>query len=81
MLSSNPVAYILEIKDEPDNTSPRSIRKIKVFTQMGMPVLETDYPTDSRNVHVDVSALPEGNYVLQVFDGTKWEQHKLIINR
>ena len=81
MLSSNPVAYSLEIKDEPDNTSPRSIRKIKVFTQMGMPVLETDYPADSRNVHVDVSSLPEGNYVLQVFDGTKWEQHKLIINR
>lgn len=24
---------------------------------------------------------PIPNYVLQIFDGTKWEQHKVIVNR
>lgn len=80
-LSANPVAYDLEIKDDPAADTPRSIRKVKVFSQMGMPVLEEDYPTGSHNVNVNVSTLPEGNYVLQISDGEKWEQHKLIINR
>lgn len=81
MLSSNPVSYDLEIKDNSPLQLRRNIHEIRIFTQMGLFVMERTYPAETYNAHVDVSTLSEGNYVLQIFDGTKWEQHKVIVNR
>ena len=62
------------------NSGNTSNLELKIVNILGKQVFSSNQLTAGSNEY-DLSALPNGNYIAQVYNGSTWEHHHFIINR
>ncbi len=62
------------------NNTASGFTKIKLFDKLGNLKKEYIYAKGTKQTKLDLSALPPDMYIIKVFDGTNWEEHKIIVS-
>jgi V8-like Glu-specific endopeptidase len=79
--ASSVVTITLEDNDKDATTVKTGFSAIEIYDKMGIIKKRNTYAKGSRNATIDVSTLPPDYYVLRIFNGTAWEEYKILIAR
>lgn len=59
----------------------KEIKTVRVFSQMGIMVLEKSFSKGTNKISLDISSLSKGNYIVHIYNGKVWSHKKLMIQR
>ena len=62
------------------NSKATGFTKIRVYDKIGNLKKEYNYAKGTAQTKIDLSALLPDMYIIKVFDGTNWEEHKIIVS-
>lgn len=87
-VSPNPASTTVRIS--PDESSMKmaakssvqvSFAEIEILDKMGNIQKQLKYGRGTRSTDIDISSLPTDTYIIRIFNGNNWEEHKIIIVR
>ncbi|MFM6954321.1 MAG: T9SS type A sorting domain-containing protein [Sphingobacteriaceae bacterium] len=78
VLSPNPVDAVLTVSFK--NTSKRELHEVVLYNWNGKEQKRLTWPSRQTSEKIDLSDLPSGMYILQVFDGQQWYRERIVKN-
>lgn len=63
------------------NAIAASFTKVEIFDKMGNLKKQFKFAKGTKHATIDISSLPADAYVVKVFNGTTWEENKLLVVR
>lgn len=85
----NPASTTLQITSNEKSLSPSSANfdylngfsAVEIIDKMGNSKKLFKFAKGTMSADIDISSLPDDNYIIRIFNGIRWESHKLIIAR
>lgn len=83
-VAPNPATSTITIEEDPAITDitkkgKSTFTAIDIYDKSGNAFKKLKYAQGTKRASIDVSLLPADTYVVKVFNGTNWEDHKVIV--